>query len=88
MRGAPLSTTRLRGRAAVAYNAPEAVGGESMAECSTCGVTEEGGYLTKCPICHKMVCEDHKMMRSGRAFCSTFCADSFFYDDDDEGEVE
>ena len=59
-----------------------------MAECQTCGVSEDDGYLTKCPICHKMICEDHKLMRSGRAFCSPYCADSFFFHGEDEDDVD
>jgi hypothetical protein len=57
-----------------------------MAECKTCGANEDETDLTKCPICHKMFCDEHKLVRSGRAFCSTFCADGFFFDEDEDAD--
>ncbi len=60
-----------------------------MAVCKKCGVDEDEDYLLKCPICHEMVCEDDKYVRSGREFCSEDCAAGFFHgDDDDEDAVE
>ncbi len=55
-----------------------------MNKCKECALGEDDGFLSKCPICHKYVCDDHKFTRSGRAFCSAFCADFFFHDDDDD----
>jgi hypothetical protein len=56
--------------------------------CSECGVEADRAYLYKCPICHKMICEEHKKTRSGRAFCSVHCADGFFHDEDGENDPE
>ncbi len=55
-----------------------------MKECKECGLKEDDGYLVKCPICHKMICDAHKYVRSGRVFCSEFCAAYFFYGGDDD----
>ena len=57
-----------------------------MERCLKCAVTEDDAYLVKCPVCHKMVCEDHKYSRSGRSFCTPGCASLFFTEEDDEGE--
>jgi YHS domain-containing protein len=59
-----------------------------MEACRECGATEDEIYLVKCPICHLQVCEDHKYVRSGRAFCSEHCAASFFHGDDEDGLSE
>jgi hypothetical protein len=56
--------------------------------CCECGIEGDKAYLSRCPICHKMVCEEHRTMRSGRAFCSVHCASGFFHDDEDETEPE
>jgi hypothetical protein len=53
-------------------------------QCKECAVGDDESYLYKCPICHKMVCEEHKFVRSGRVFCSSFCAAYFFYEGDDD----
>jgi hypothetical protein len=64
-------------------------GALSVAVCKKCGIGEEETYLLKCPICHEMVCEEDKYVRSGREFCSEDCAAGFFHgDDDDEDETE
>ena len=55
-----------------------------MQTCKSCSATEDDGYLHKCSICHKMVCDEHKYVRSGRAFCSTTCAAYFFHEGDDD----
>ena len=59
-----------------------------MQTCKECGVDEDKAYLYRCPICHERVCEEHKLMRSGRAFCSAHCAAGFFHDEDDEDGAE
>jgi hypothetical protein len=55
-----------------------------MKQCKTCAVGEDDAYLHKCPICHKMICDDHKYVRSGRVFCSEFCAAYFFHEGDED----
>jgi hypothetical protein len=53
-------------------------------QCKECDFTEDDGFLHKCPICHKNFCEEHKFVRSGRAFCSSFCAAYFFHEGDED----
>ena len=55
-----------------------------MQTCKECDFTEDDGFMYKCPICHKMICEDHKFVRSGRIFCSEFCAAYFFHESDED----
>ena len=51
--------------------------------CSKCSKPEDRRPLTKCPICHKMVCDDCRYNVSGRWFCSSHCADFFFFEDEE-----
>jgi hypothetical protein len=51
--------------------------------CATCSATSERIVLSRCPICHKSVCEKCLVARGGRTFCSQRCADYFFFDDED-----
>ena len=51
--------------------------------CFKCGKSDDKGQLTKCPICHKHVCDDCRFNLSGRYFCSNHCADFFFFDDEE-----
>ena len=53
-------------------------------DCSKCGASDERRPLTKCPICHKMICDDCRTNVSGRYFCSSHCADFFFFEDEEE----
>jgi len=53
-------------------------------QCKQCAVGEDEAFLYKCPICHKMICEEHKHVRSGRVFCSSFCAAYFFHEGDED----
>ena len=53
-------------------------------ECVQCGAGEDEVRLSLCPICHKMVCEECKFIKSGRAFCSRGCGEMFFHEDEDE----
>ena len=53
-------------------------------ECVACKVSDQDVRLHKCPICHKYICEEHKFVRSGRIFCSAFCAAYFFHEGDED----
>ena len=55
-----------------------------MHQCKECAVAEDDAYLHKCPICHSYICEEHKFTRSGRVFCSNFCAAYFFHEGDED----
>ena len=57
-------------------------------ECCRCAVKEMEASLVRCPICHKMVCEECMYRRSGSDFCSRFCAEYFFFGGDEEEEDE
>ena len=59
-----------------------------MTTCKECGINEDEGYLSKCPICHLMICDEHKFVRSGRIFCSEYCGAAFFHGDDEDGDPE
>ncbi len=70
-----------------------ALRGESLSEtstvrCTQCDRTADDTRLGKCPICFKRFCDDHQHQMSGRAFCSSQCAQYFFFADPDEGESE
>jgi hypothetical protein len=53
-------------------------------QCKECAASEDDVYLHRCPICHKMICDEHKFLRSGRVFCSSFCAAYFFHEGDED----
>lgn len=53
-------------------------------ECCECKKTEPETRLRKCPICFKHYCDDHAHQRSGVSFCSSGCAEYFFFADPDE----
>ena len=55
-------------------------------ECVQCGGGEDEVILYKCPICHKMVCEECRFMKSGQIFCSRGCGEMFFHQDEDDVE--
>jgi hypothetical protein len=55
-----------------------------ISECNVCHKSESDTRLHKCPICHKYFCEDHAHHRSGLWFCSSGCAEYFFFSDPDE----
>ncbi len=44
--------------------------------------------LHMCPICHKQACEGCGASKGGKRFCSQYCAEYFFFVDDDEIEEE
>ena len=50
--------------------------------CSRCAAAGEKLALMKCPICHKVVCETCRVNRGGRLFCSQYCADYFFFEEE------
>ena len=52
-------------------------------ECIVCKKTDES-RLEKCPICHKAFCDEHGHSMSGRRFCSRYCAEFFFFSDEDD----
>ena len=52
--------------------------------CVACQKTEEEKTLQKCPICFKWVCMDCGRREYGRTFCSSRCANLFFFGDEDE----
>jgi hypothetical protein len=52
--------------------------------CSVCEISDDEKSLRKCAICFKYFCEDCGVDRSGRWFCTSSCADYFFYGDEDD----
>ena len=52
--------------------------------CAKCGAPLEKTPLHKCPMCFKMVCEACRYMVHGRSFCSSPCAQFFFFTDDED----
>ncbi|MFQ5844498.1 MAG: hypothetical protein ACE5JG_05850 [Planctomycetota bacterium] len=62
--------------------APEAVGVERQS-CSKCAASGPKVTLTRCPICFKTVCEACHVTRGGRLFCSQYCAEYFFFGDEE-----
>ena len=51
--------------------------------CMKCKATGEKLVLIKCPICFKIVCEACRFNRGGRLFCTQYCADEFFFGDEE-----
>ena len=57
-----------------------------MVEEKSCAVCKAAGVkivVTKCPICFKLVCETCRVNRGGRTFCSQFCAEEFFFGEEE-----
>jgi hypothetical protein len=52
--------------------------------CYRCEEPVEGSPLHKCPVCHKWFCEEHGYTMSGRSFCSSGCAQYFFFSEPDD----
>ena len=52
--------------------------------CRECGKTSNEGRLRKCPICFRHFCDEHVTVMSGRPFCSSGCAQYFFFAEPDE----
>ena len=55
-------------------------------ECAQCETGLTAASLTRCPICHKIVCENCRRNKGGKYFCSRFCAEYFFYGDLEEDD--
>jgi hypothetical protein len=55
-------------------------------ECAICHKEKDEDKLTKCPLCHQFACEECKHVQQGRGFCSRYCAESFFFSEEEEGE--
>jgi hypothetical protein len=53
-------------------------------ECYECHKSEDETTLQKCPICFKRFCEEHGYHRSGLRFCSSGCAEYFFFSEPDD----
>jgi hypothetical protein len=51
--------------------------------CQICG--EAFSYnLTRCPLCHRTVCDSCAVRRGGCVFCGDLCAHAFFFGESDE----
>jgi len=55
--------------------------------CHACDKTPEQATLSRCPICFKHSCEAHTYDRNGVRFCSSGCAQYFFFGDPDDKET-
>ncbi len=54
--------------------------------CARCEISFPEMNFILCPICHKQVCARCWFAKGGKYFCSRYCAEYFFYaDEDDEG---
>ena len=56
----------------------------SAMACHTCEKTEEDTRLSRCSVCHRAFCEEHRHVMSGRSFCSQRCAEYFFFADPED----
>jgi hypothetical protein len=52
--------------------------------CHDCERTASETRLTKCPVCHRHFCDEHRFVLSGRAFCTQRCAEYFFFAEPEE----
>ncbi len=55
----------------------------SSVECVTCSKTADQVPLHRCAICFKHYCDEHGYSMSGRRFCSQFCAEYFFFGEEE-----
>jgi len=53
-------------------------------DCVNCKKNELEARLQKCPICFRWICEDCGKQDYGRIFCSSRCADQFFFAEDED----
>ncbi len=53
-------------------------------QCYKCKKTAKEQRLLRCVICHRIFCDDCSFVKSGHHFCSRFCAEYFFYDEDED----
>jgi len=56
----------------------------TMDTCHACDKNSDLATLHKCPVCFKLVCEEHAHLYQGRPFCSRGCATYHFFPDEDE----
>ncbi len=61
--------------------------GEKGEYCEVCRTRGYWMNLTKCPMCHRYVCDDCRYTSQGKIFCSRHCANEFFWGGED-GETE
>ncbi len=61
---------------------------ECAVQCVFCEKDFSRYDLHQCPICHKRACEGCGTSKGGKHFCSQYCAEYFFYVDEDEIEEE
>jgi hypothetical protein len=54
--------------------------------CSICSVTRDAAQLQACRICREMFCGDCAFRSRGGTFCSSQCANTFFFGDEDESD--
>jgi hypothetical protein len=57
-------------------------------ECGVCHQDKDESTLIKCPLCHQHACEICRWSRHGRHFCSRECGETYFFEEDEEGEGE
>ncbi len=56
--------------------------------CHACdGPPAEGVAIHRCPYCHRYFCDEHAHLRSGRRFCRPYCADMFFFGDEEDTDA-
>jgi hypothetical protein len=56
----------------------------SPMSCHACEKNEDQTRLTKCSVCHRSFCDEHRYVMSGRSFCSQRCAQYFFFADPED----
>jgi hypothetical protein len=52
--------------------------------CSKCAKGVEKTTIQRCPSCYRFVCDDCRHHHSGRYFCSSQCAQFYFFEDEEE----
>lgn len=57
-------------------------------ECTVCHANDDDPEryvrLERCPMCHKLTCDNCGIRAFGRVFCSKKCSDAFFFGDDED----
>jgi hypothetical protein len=61
--------------------------GEPGEACDLCGVKGFWLHMSKCPMCHKFVCDECRYQYGGKDFCGRHCANEFFWGGED-GEID
>ncbi len=57
---------------------------EVQKQCKKCKASNEDRYLEICTSCREHFCRICAMHRHGKRFCSTHCADLFYFGDYEE----